>query len=207
MELEFIRLEDNSWIPLLNKTLIHSAVNPQREASSFIDHEWGNLKDVQTVIVFGLGGGFHIAELLRRKNFDVHVIEAEGSLIPAMNERWPDLMKQIDVFANYPSGQLVRELQDAGAFTHAYAVLKHPASVRIAPLFYKTIQLVLNERTLFRLRELVGSNEGLSQFLDSLDINHDQILTLPMVEEALIRRGKGLDKEGLIWMTLRELVV
>jgi hypothetical protein len=207
MELEFIKLEDNSWIPLLNKTLIHSAVDPRKEASSFIDHEWDKLKDVQTVIVFGLGGGFHVAELLKRKNFDVYVIEAEGSLIAAMNERWPELMKQIDVFADYPSGQLVREMQVAGAFNHTYAVLKHPASVRIAPLFYKTIQQVLNDRTLCRLRELVGSNEGLSQFLDSLDINRDQILTLPMVEEALIRRGKGLDKEGLIWMTLRELVV
>lgn len=207
MELEFIRLADDSWVPLINKTLIHSAVDPHKEASQLIDHEWDKLKDVQSIIVLGLGGGFHIAELLKRKNFNIFVIEAEKELISAMNARWPELMKQIDVFADYPSGQLVRELQSAGAFTNAYAILKHPTSIRLTPLFYKTMQAVLNDRTLFRLRELAGQNEGLTQFLDSLDINRDQILTLPMVEEALIRRGTGLDKEGLIWMTLRELVV
>jgi hypothetical protein len=207
MELEFIRLADNSWIPLLNKTLIHSSVDPHKEAAQLVDHEWERLKDVHTVIVLGLGGGFHIAELLKRKNFNIYVIEAEGALIAAMSERWPELMRQIDVFADYPSGQLIQEMQSSGAFTHTYATFKHPACVRVAPLFYKTIQHVLNDRTLFRLRELAGQNEGLSQFLDSLDINRDQVLTLPMVEEALIRRGKGLDREGLIWMTLRELVV
>jgi len=124
-----------------------------------------------------------------------------------MIEKWPDLLNKMDVFADFPPFQLASELQQSGAFARPYALLKHPASVRLSPLFYKSLLQFLNERTLSRLRELTQQNERLSRFFESLDISGDQLLTLPMVEAALIRRGTGLDKEALIWMAMRELVV
>ena len=54
---------------------------------------------------------------------------------------------------------------------------------------------------------MAEGNEGLVRFLSSLKINDDQILTLPMIEEAMHRRGTGLEREGLIWMTMRELML
>ena len=211
MELEFIQIQGQdgagSWVPVVNQTLIHSTINPTKEASLLLDKEWDSIKGARSIIVFGLGGGFHIAELLKRGSFEVFVIEAEKKLISAMQLKWPELMAQIEVFADFPAHQLVGELNQLGAFSNTYAILKHPASVRLNPIFYRSIQHILNDRTLHRLREMASKNDRLSRFLDSLDINRDQILTLPMVEEALVRRGTGLDREALIWLALRELVV
>ena len=69
MEIEFVQLAnlkgEGSWVPVVNSTLIHSAIDPFKEAKTFIDQEWERLKDNNSLIVFGLGGGFHIAELLK----------------------------------------------------------------------------------------------------------------------------------------------
>src|ERR1700721_2060247 len=102
-----------------------------------------------------------------------------------MQLQWPELMNQIDVFADFPAHKLVDELNQAGVFSSTYSILKHPTCVRVNPIFYKNLQQILNDRTLCKLREMAAKNDRLSRFLESLDINHDQILTLPMVEEAL----------------------
>jgi hypothetical protein len=210
-EIDFVKIigreGPGSWVPVIKKTLVHSTVNPEKEAKIFVNVEWDRIKDAQSLVVFGLGGGFHISELLSRKEFQISVIEANGSLVKAMIEKWPELLNRIDVFADFPPFQLAAELQQSGAFSQTYALLKHPASIRLYPLFYKALLQFLNERTLSRLRELSQQNERLSKFFDSLDISEDQLLTLPMVEAALVRRGTGLDKEALIWMAMRELVI
>jgi hypothetical protein len=211
MEIDFVKVPGldgpGSWVPVVNKTLMHSNVNPSKEAKILVDVEWERIKDAQSLVVFGLGGGFHIQELLNRKKFQISVIDANGTLVKAMLERWPELLNQIDVFADFPPFQLAAELQLSGVFSQRYALLKHPASVRLSPLFYKSLLQFLNERTLTRLRELTQQNERLARFFDSLDISGDQLLTLPMIEAALIRRGTGLDRESLIWMAMRELVI
>jgi hypothetical protein len=211
METEFIQIAgkegEGSWVPVINQTLVHSSVNPIKEAKFLVDSEWEKIKDVKSIIVFGLGGGFHIAELLKRRNFDIFVVEAHRKLIEAMNLKWPSLMAQIEAVADHPPHLLMEFFQKSGAFAKPYAIFKHPASLRISPLFYKSVSQTLNDRTLSRLKDLAKENKKLTAFFESLDINHDQILTLPMVEEALIRRNSGLDREALIWLTMRELVV
>lgn len=207
MDLEFVQCAGGSWIPIVNGNLLHSSVDPEREAQVFIDREWQRIAPVKSLIVYGLGGGFHIAELLKRKNFDIVVVEAEKTLALAMREKNFAVCAKVEILAGVPPAHITSEIPVTSVMSHSYAVLRHPASVRASPYYYTAVSQILNERTLARLRQLSESNKPLVQFLDSLDINREQILTLPMVEEAMVRRGSGLDREGLIFMALRELVI
>jgi hypothetical protein len=207
LDLEFVQCTSGKWIPIVNGALLHSSVDPVKEASIWVDREWERIASVKSLIVFGLGGGFHIEELLKRKNFDIVVIEAERTLALAMREKNPQLCARVEILAGCPPAQITIEPTVVNAVGHSYGLLRHPASQRATPYYYSSVLQILNERTISRLRQLSETNKPLLQFFDSLDINSDQLLTLPMVEEAMVRRGSGIDKEGLIFMTLRELVV
>ena len=207
MNLEFVQCPSGKWIPILNGTLLHSTVDPQKEAVSLVDREWERIASVKSLVVFGLGGGFHIRELLNRKKFEIVVIEAEKSLALSMREKDPELCGEIELLAGFPPPHIFSEASFVNAMRHSYAIVRHPASVRAAPYYYSSVSQIFSERTIIRLRQMCEGNKPLVQFLDSLDISNDQVLTLPMVQEAMVRRGSGLDKEGLIFMTLRELII
>ncbi len=207
MDLEFLKCKDNQWVPIVNGTLLHSTVDPYKEARDLIDLEWDRISTVQTLIVFGIGGGYHIEEILSRKSLNIVVVEAEKDLAQAMAEKKPELFKKIEVLSGFPPAQIYLESKIISALSSSYAILLHPASMRVSSYYYNAVSQVLNQRTLVRLRELSQGNPNLNRFLKSLNISEDQILTLPMVEEAMARQGSGFDREGLIWMTMRELVV
>lgn len=206
-EMELLHCHDKYWVPIVQGNLLHSTVDPIREAKTFIDRHWKQIENVQSVVVVGLGGGFHIEEILQRKKVHIVVIECLKDLVVAIADKQPQLMKQLDVLASVPPSQLILEPTLLKALSHSYFILKHPASLRVHHYYYAAVIESLSSRTLLGLKELSQGCPSLNQFLDSLDICGDQTLTLPMVEEALVRRGSGLEKEGLIWMALRELVV
>jgi hypothetical protein len=207
MDLEFVQCRTKRWVPIANGILLHSSVDPEREAAQLVEREWASLSGVKSILVMGLGGGFHLEELARRHDGPIVVIEAEKEMAQAMAEKNPELMGKIEVLAGVPPAQIPREEEIISVLSASYSVFKHPASFRISQYYYTAVMQTLNDRTLRRLRQLSAGNTKLQQFLDSLSISNDQILTLPMVEEAMARRGQGLEREGLIWMTLRELVV
>lgn len=211
MDIEFLSgsTKDGTkyWVPVANGRLLHSFVDPFKEAREFVDQEWDRIKLVRSVLVFGLGGGFHIAELLRRKNFNVVVLEAFPNLVRDVVEKNREMADQIEIIAGLPPAHVHKEPAVIEVLGHSFAILKHPASWHAAPFYYSAVTKILNERTLKALRQFSEKNPSLKKFLDSLEISEEQTLTLPMLEAAMIRRGSGIEKEGLIWMTLRELVV
>ncbi|MDZ4678111.1 MAG: hypothetical protein SGI74_11465 [Oligoflexia bacterium] len=191
----------------MNGTLLHSSVNPEKEAISFIDAEWSKINSLKSLIVLGVGGGFHIRELLKRKKFHIVIIDSNRELVDAIIEKQPEFLGSAEILAGVPPAQICREPSVIKALSGSYCILRHPASVRVAPFYYTAISQILNQRTLTNLRELSQGNIPLQRFLESLNIASDQILTLPMVEEAMSRRQSEMEKEGLIWMAMRELVL
>jgi hypothetical protein len=206
MELEFLKSRTNSWVPLVEGTLLHSSVDPEREAENFIASEWDNLKNVRSVIVLGLGGGFHVQELLKRKAFDVVVIEASKNLVVQIGEKNPHILETMTLLAGLATDLIFKDSDILVACSRSFTVLKHPASFRLQHFYYAAILKEFNRRTINGLKKTSKGNEKIVHFFESLDINGDQLLTLPMIEEAMQRRGTGLGQEGLIWMTMRELI-
>jgi hypothetical protein len=207
MEVEFLRSRTGSWVPVVQDTLLHSTINPEAEAKNFIDSQWVNLKNAKSVIIFGLGGGFHINELLTRQAFEIVVIENSRELTRQLQEKSPKLFESIDVLSGLACDMVFKEPEIIKACSTHFTLLQHPASFRRAQFYYSSILKALNQRTVTGLRELTKGNEKLNRFLSSLDINGDQLLTLPMIEEAMHRRGTNFEPEGFIWMAIRELIV
>ena len=206
MDLEFLRCKNKHWVPILNGTLLHSSVDPVKEAALWVEKEWAYVKDAKNVIVLGLGGGFHIQELINRGKNNILVIEGSRELVLAMTEKNPDLMRLVVCLGGVPPGQLCHETELLEHMAGSFAILKHPASIRVNPFYYTPTMQVLTERSFHALKEMAKENSGLTAFFNTLDLQSSDTIDLPTLEKAMIKRGTGLDREGLIWMTLRELV-
>lgn len=66
-------LRENTYLPL------HSKIDPFKESIKFIDSQ--NLSQTDDIIIFGLGLGYHLKELLSRKNNNTFIIVVESDLL------------------------------------------------------------------------------------------------------------------------------
>lgn len=207
MEIEMIQSQCQSWIPLVNGILLHSSVNPKREAKQFIDQVWDRVSGVKNVVIFGLGGGYHINELLNRGKENILVIESSTQLAEAVLLKNPDLTSRVKVLSGVGPEEIHQHPEILKVLASSYGVIYHAPSVQLNKEYYSSVSDALSQRTLRRLRELTKENKSLNHFLEAIDLSEHQLVTLPMMEQAMKRNGSPLDREGLIWMTLRELVV
>lgn len=206
MNVEMILGKNKQWVPLVDGKLLHSSVDPVREAKQFVDSLWSRIQNSQSLIVFGLGGGYHISELLSRKEFNIVVVELCHDVIQHMEVRNKNLMSKIEVVSTI--GESIGEIDSLlEAMASSFSLVTHRPSFSLFPERYETILEQINSRTAGKLVELTKQNQRLNRFFKSLNLEDHQIVTLPDVEGALNKRGEGLDKEGLVWMTMRELVV
>ncbi|WP_088228617.1 6-hydroxymethylpterin diphosphokinase MptE-like protein [Desulfosporosinus sp. FKB] len=67
----------------INDILIHSRYDPYKEATAFIDHHRMIYQDKNCVVVYGLGFGYHIKELLKKIGSDcrVYLFEADKAIL------------------------------------------------------------------------------------------------------------------------------
>ena len=147
MEVEMVKSRTDSWVPLIDGILLHSTVNPEREAREFISNEWSLLKDTKSVIVFGLGGGFHVQELLARKDINIVVIEASRELASQMEAKNLKLVSQVTLLAGLPPDLVFKDAAITKCFASSFSILKHPASCRIFSSYYISILKELNRGT------------------------------------------------------------
>jgi len=207
MEIEMIQCHSQQWVPIVNGMLLHSSVNPVKEAKAFVDQVWDRIGAVHNVVVMGMGGAFHIQEMLNRGKKNIYAIESNTNLVKAVLEKNPDLNQSVTIVTGANASDIHQDPRILKAVSQSYSVVYHPPSVGLDKEFYQCISDNLSQRTLRRLRELTRDNSQLNHFLNSIDLTDHQVITLPMMERAIKRKGSQLDREGLIWMTLRELVV
>lgn len=98
MDWQLERAKNNEWTLRLNNYYLYSKYQPQKDAQTFIAQE---LKpDTQTVILFGLGLGYHVQALkMQNSNLDIYVILAE--------EKEVELCKNYGVKASLEKIELV----------------------------------------------------------------------------------------------------
>ena len=136
---------DGSPTISVDGTLIHSRYNPRQEAAKLVDAARGARG---TVIVFGLGLGYHLQELLNRGADRLIVIEARQDVARAALDS--SIVEQPDkclLFVARDPGDIARDPGDIArdpAVVEAVAggaeLFKHPASVRLAPEYYERLE-------------------------------------------------------------------
>ena len=204
--LEFIESRGGHCVPVFEGRALHSIVDPILEAEKLVQTDIARLSRLRSVIVLGLGGGFHVDELLKTVPGHVIVIEAEKTIALALRRRTPHVFEKTTIIAGESPSKLAVSPEILDALSGSFGFFRHPASIRQRPDYYGSVTQLLTARTATQMTHLSRYNSNLSSFFSSLNLMPEEILTLPALESAMKRRGTGLDDASMIWLVLRELV-
>lgn len=78
-EIKVIAAKNGSQTIIVNSISLHSKYNPESEAKTFLDSNQHVFKDKNTILVYGMGLGYHIEELLNRVSPEtsIHVFDID----------------------------------------------------------------------------------------------------------------------------------
>lgn len=193
-------------VPRWEGRLLASRIDPWQEAASWAQRRWPFINKVKSVIVLGVGGGFHVVAAAERSSAQIVVVEKERELLNAI---WPDLEKRLGDRLTFVQVERPSDLRASPLIRQAlgasFTVLEHPPSVATSREFYSECSSILLGREWgsltwqWRLRGLpdFDSEPKLTRGQNALSI-HDLSETRFMREST--------EKEKLLLQALRELV-
>lgn len=204
-EIEWIDSESGAPIPQQSGQSLCSKVNPVSEAEKWLDQNKQSIRDAETIIVLGMGGGYHLKLLTEKfKDRDFIAIEKHAAIADFLSSR--SLPQEVAVLSGYPYEELLKNALLKEALKTRIVVLKHPSSFRLNREYYSKIEKLLTGREASGLEDLLKMRLDLRPFFRTLKLNQDHNPNILSIEEAIKARGTPVEKEGIIWLTLRELV-
>lgn len=193
-------------VPRWDGRLLASCLDPRQEAADWIFRRAPFLNKVKTLIVLGVGGGFHILAAAERSTARIVVIEKERELLSAV---WPKLEETlgdriepvlIERAVELRSSPRIREVLGG-----SFCVLEHPPSIAHHREFYSECSALLLAREWgaltwqWRLR-------GLPDFDSEPRLTRGEpALSIRDLDETRLMR-ESTDREKLLLKALRELV-
>ena len=199
--IEILPTRIGSFTLKADATLLHSMFDPQKEAQRFA--EGNSIKQGNTIVLYGLGLGYHVLEIARRlgPSGRLIVVEMNAGIIRAALEFF-DLtelfyLTQCELIFPGVDGQLgnLSKLADNNRCT----VLVHQASLKCIPSKYKEVG-VMFESTLIQNRT---AGVFKKQYAANFEKNIDTVLSYPGIAEVknalagcpamLIGAGPSLD--------------
>ncbi len=208
--LEWIESRTSHLIPKQNGTLLCSSIDPMAEAKKWVARQTGDLKSYDVLFVLGLAGGFHINQLAQNfPDSEIIVIEPIKELEKMLLSRRGPVAENITIL----SGLTLEEIK-ANVFVRAglkslYRVLAYPTSCRLNKDFFEKVENLLLGRDADSFSYHLEGRSHLRRFFETLDIFEDgnsHSITILDIERALRKRSTVLEREGMIFMALRELV-
>lgn len=204
--IEWQDAKSGARVPRWKGRLLASRLDPEAEARDWFLRRTSFVERVKTVIVLGVGGGFHISEILRRTSASVVVVEPEAELglavMPALIEKFGERVKMVCV---QRAADLRNNDQVRSALGSSFIVLEHPASVAGSREFFSECagQLIAREwGTLTWQWKLKGFPDLDSQPKVS---RCEEPLTIYDIENTELVRDSA-EREKMIFKALRELV-
>ena len=181
--------------------LMASRIDPRAEARAWVDARLALLNDVRTVVVLGLGSGYHVTELVKRTSARILVLEPRADVIAAWDEDFARDRVRVEHTEDLASLRTSDDVRRALATS--YLTMVHPASRGLSPEFYRDAVAHLNARApghlawVWELKNLGTLPEELTRGDAALSI-HD----LAQIE---LTADAG-EREHLLIKALRELV-
>lgn len=144
--------------------LLHSVYDPVKEAERYI----GNFMPIKSksILVFGLGLGYHILEVLKRTEGDISLTVVEKDL--CILKKAMECMDLSEIFSSNRvvlivgenEFKVIRILIESRVVEDGFLILEHPPSAKIHCLYYK----VLRRSLTFRADLNLGQNRRSSSF-------------------------------------------
>ncbi len=131
-------------IPVINGVHLHSIYNPEREASGFVTNQVENLKASKSILIFGLGFGYHITQIEEKMKafhpmgYKIFVIEPNLEIV----EKWKELnptsfSDHVTVVSHRTIKDFYKDTALVDFMSSRPAVIPHPASFQLNMAFFK----------------------------------------------------------------------
>lgn len=132
-------------IPVINQIFLHSEYDPIREAKKFADDHESLIFKNSHLIVYGLGFGYHLVELIDRlikvhgMSAKITVVEPYEDLVTAFQENSFPFSKLISIYCTKDINQLFKQADFIEAISSKPPILKHPQSYMLSKDFFDQI--------------------------------------------------------------------
>lgn len=207
--LDWVRNLRGDAIPRWDGRLVSSKVDPWKEAETWIAARAARIHDAGTVLVFGIGGGFHVARLGQLyPGKPMIVIEAEAAFLSSPSPLIRDLVQQIPVHAGVDPPALLGLADVQTAVKDVYAVLRHPPALRISPMYYQRASAVLLGREAECFNNL-SRIRGSACRLPSSPRPPDEpaaAISVRTIVDVAVPAAAAVTEETRAWLCLRELL-
>lgn len=201
--IELITNKDGLKIPKVDGICLHSLVDPVRESIRNVNEFETSLKQARYIIVFGLGGGFHVEELKRRFSAEITVIEASSEIAQAVIENNPRLIDSQNLLIGQSFDALLNNDAFIDSFSDRFAVYQHTPSIRLFTEYYKKILHEIHGRKLSTLKSLALHNPELTRLLSGMEREE---FDLKEISNELDQKEE-ISQAGLVFKLMRELIV
>lgn len=179
-KIELINTREFNTTLLIEKVFLHSKYYPTKEAKKFIELNERFYNDKDVVMVYGLGLGYHIKELLKKCNANckIYIFDVDKEVIKiadelgVLNEIRKD--KRVKIFEDY-SQEFLNEFLRISEFVED--VLIYKPSLKLLSDEYLSLKNVLDDYNLSKI--------AVERFSDVMRINyeHNIRLKLPTIKE------------------------
>ncbi len=194
--IESLQARDNTTIFTWEGKYLCSRVSPLKEASAWVLGNASQISSSKSIVVLGLGNGFHVVELRARYPYKkIYVIETEINIISNFKKRFPIESANIHMVHVKDENTLLRDSYIKKLVKEFYIILDHKPSLQLFPEL-KVYQSWLLGRTYESLQWLLEARKLSSEVvIESLGINdlNSECISLINLQNCL---SKTESKEG-----------
>ncbi len=191
-------------VPIINGVYLHSIYNPLKEAETYAENFSETLKKKNTVLILGLGFGYHIEEVAKLLNkthatYKIIVLETNKNLIEEFKETRNFEDQNIEIVHFSTPEELYQEINFVKFLMTKPSVIKHEASYALEIerytnfLKYKSSPQVSTYRNQLRLDE-------------HTQLALDDTLTLAESAHRIVTNRKMTTAQEYLTMALTEVV-
>lgn len=216
MKIETTLSRSEDVVLLLNGTSICSRIDPWLEAQKWIDLNCSLIESYPTLIVLGLGAGYHIIRLAETfPNKKIHVIENNLNLIELFDRQMLSKNKKCREHITCHWIHEYKKIKDWEFRFYRdsrYAVLRFNPRCFLEKDFYSHLEDMLIGRKFESFVEQARFKNNLTfllenkNWLDSVSSDQKKLLSINEILSGIEQQPFPLTKEQRIWKTLGELI-
>jgi hypothetical protein len=205
--IEIKRNKNQLAIPVVNNVTMHSIHDPQKEAQQIITNFLANLNNRTSVLILGLGFGYHVEQLINyfeneKVNFEIVVIEPNANLIEQFKTERNISLKNTRVLCYNTIEDYYNNISLINFLSQKPAVLKLETSLMANNDFFKTF---LSYKGKKNISDFINDiNKDLKNYFENSKIDLNS--SIVKFSSEIKNRAVINDKNDFLVLALDELI-
>lgn len=208
---QVIKSKDGSPIPIINEIHLHSTYSPKKEALKFVESNKSNLKEKNSVLIFGLGFGYHVIEIKNylkkhHKSYSILVIDPNKKNYLNAIKYNPELQsKNISFYIDDNIENLYNEKNLINQFIQKPCVINHAPSFNLYSPFFKDFLKYEAKSEIFKYLHLIELNE-FSEYLSTKIANNSRFSIDNLICKKIAKENSVQNKNDFLLLAFHEIV-